>query len=212
MRPAAQVRSDALRQLAPTDPALSDSLFADDAMFRRVTPMAARSALVEAALSEGRACAESVSFDWGTDPWTIARGLGVVVVESDADASFGSVVVFGEYAGKPPTITLYRMAIDWANQQLIAPRGRGMLNLEDCTPVFLAHELYHHLACSAPRPPFSRAYRVTLLQFGRWRWTSRIASLEEIAAGAFAQSLLGMKVHPRLIEPFWVRQKHGGEP
>ena len=94
-----------------------------------------------------------------------------------------------------------------------SPRREGatLLNLEDCSPVFLAHELYHHLARSAPRPPFSRAYRVTLLQLGRWRWTSRIASLEEIAAGAFAQSLLGMKFHPRLIEPLWVRQEHGGE-
>jgi hypothetical protein len=210
MSPAAQVRGDAPRQLRPTGPALSDSLLADDAMFRRVAP-AARSALVDAALSEGRACAESVSFDWGTDPWTIARRLGVVVVESDADASFGSVVVFAEYAEKPPTIMLYRMAIDWANRQLTASRERDAPNLGDCSPMFLAHELYHHLARSAPTEPFSRAYRVTLLQFGRWRWTSRIASLEEIAAGAFAQSLLGMKVHPRLIEPLWVRQKHGGE-
>jgi hypothetical protein len=121
------------------------------------------------------------------------------------------VVVFAEYAERPPTITLYRRAIDWANRQLTASRECDMLNLEDCTPVFLAHELYHHLARRAPREPFSRAYRVTLLQFGRWRWTSRIASLEEIAAGAFAQSLLGMKVHPRLIEPLWVREEHGGE-
>ena len=210
MRPAAQVRGDGPRWLWPGQPALSDSLLADDAMFRRVAP-AARSALVDAALSEGRECAESVRFQWGTDPWTIARRLGVPVVESDADAGFGSVVVFAEYAEKPPTITLYRVAIDWANQQLAAPRQRRMLNLEDCTPVFLAHELYHHLARRAPTPPFTRAYRVTLLRFGRWRWTSRIASLEEVAAGAFAQSLLRMNFHPRLIEPLWVRQEHGGE-
>jgi hypothetical protein len=72
--------------------------------------------------------------------------------------------------------------------------------------VFLAHELYHHLARSAATPPFSRAYRVTLLRLARWRWTSRVTSLEEIAAGAFAQALLGLRFHPRLIELICVQQ------
>ena len=203
------MRGGALTRQAPTEPALSDSLLADDAMFRRVAP-AARSALVEAALSEGRTCAGSVSLDLGTDPWTIARRLGVVVVESDADASFGSVVVFAEYTQRPATITLYRAAIEQTNRYLSAARERGILDLEDCRPVFLTHELYHHLVCSAPQPPFSRTYRMTLLRLGRWRWTSRIASLEEIAAGAFAQTLLGLTFHPRLIESILL-QYYGGE-
>jgi hypothetical protein len=210
MTPAARLRDGALKRPPPTEPALSESLLADDAMFRRVAP-AARSALVDAALSEGRACAESVSFDLGRDPWTIARRLEVAVVESDADASFGSVVVFAGYTVRPPTITLYRTAIERTNGYLAAARERAGFNLDDCKPVFLAHELYHHLARSAARPPFSRTYRVTLLQLGRWRWTSRITGLEEIAAGAFAQTLLGLKFHPRLIELLWVQREHGGE-
>jgi hypothetical protein len=211
MRPTAQLRGDVLeRHMLMTERALSDSLLADDAMFQRVAPEA-RSALVDAVLWEGRACAESVSLDLGTDPWAIAQRLGVAVVESDADASVGSVVLFAEYTRRPPTITLYRTAIERTNRYLAAPRERAVFNLEDCKPVFLAHELYHHLARSAPRPPFSRTYRVTLLQLGRWRWTSRIASLEEIAAGAFAQTLLGLKFHSRLIELLWVQQKDGGE-
>jgi hypothetical protein len=36
------------------------------------------------------------------------------------------------------------------------------------------------------------------------------ASLEEIAAGAFAQTLLGLEFHPRLIELICARQD-GGE-
>jgi hypothetical protein len=209
MRAGPEVRSGALRRQPPTEPALSDSLLADDAMFRRVAP-AARSALLEAALSEGRACAGSVSLDLGTDPWTIARHLGVVVVESDADANFGSVVVFAEYTHRPSRITLFRAAIEQTNRYLAAARRRGILDLEDCRPVFLAHELYHHLARSALQPPFSRTYRMTLLRFGRWRWTSRLASLEEIAAGAFAQTLLGLTFHPRLIESILLLY-YGGE-
>ena len=211
MRPTAQLRDDALkRPPVLTARALGESLLTEDAMFRRVPPQA-RSPLVDAALSEGRVCAESISRDCGTDPWTIAQRLGVAVVESDADASFGSVVVFAEYTQRPPTITLYRTAIEEMDHDLAALGLGGILGAEDCGPVFLAHELYHHLARSAPRPPFSRTYRVTLLQLGRWRWTSRIASLEEIAAGAFAQTLLGLKLHPRLAELIWVQHEDGGE-
>jgi len=199
----------ALQRQLPTARTLGDSLVSDDAMFQRAPP-AMRSALVDAALSEGRACAESISLDLGTDPWAIAPQLGVAVVESDEDAGFGTVVVFAAYTERPPTITLYRGAIERANKQLTASRERNMRNVEDCRPVFLAHELYHHLARNAPSPPFSRAYRVTLLQLGGWRWTSRIASLEEIAAGAFAQALLGLEFYPRLIELICLQQD-GGE-
>jgi hypothetical protein len=203
MRPAARLRSQGPPLL--TARALSDALLAEDAMVQRVPPDA-RSALVDAALSEGRAYAESVSLDWGTDPWRIAQRLGLPVVVSDADASFGSVVVFAEYTAKPTAITLYRTAIERASLRFAASSARGVLNLEDCMAVFLAHELYHHLARSAATPPFSRAYRVTLLRLARWRWTSRVTSLEEIAASAFAQALLGLRFHPRLIELICVQQ------
>jgi len=210
MRPTAHWCGEALKRPLPmTMRGLSDSLLAEDAMFQRVPPDA-RSALVEAAVSEGHARSESVSRDWGTDPWTIAQRLRVAVVESDADASFGSTVVFAEYVQRPPTITLYRNAIERTSRYLAAAREPSILDLEDSTPVFLAHELYHHLARMAPQPPFSRAYRVTLLRLGPWRWTSRVSSLEEIAAGAFAQTLLGLKFHPRLIELIGVQQD-GGE-
>ena len=210
MRPTAQLRDDALkRSRLLTARALGESLLAEDAVFQRVPPEA-RSALVDAALSEGRVCAESISRDCGTDPWTIAHRLAVAIVESDADAGFGSVVVFSEYTQRPPTITLYRSAIAQMQDRLAGSRLRGMLNATDCRPVFLAHELYHHLARIAPQPPLSRTYRVTLLGLGRWRWTSGIASLEEIAAGAFAQTLLGLKFHPRLLEFLWAQQESVG--
>ncbi len=211
MIPTAQLRDDALTPLAPlTARMLARSLLEEDAMFHRI-PVAARSALMDAALSEGRVCAESVSADWGADPWAIAQRLGITVAESGADAGFGSVVVFAEYSQRPPTITLYLTAIAEMNHRLAVSRLREMLTVEDCKPVFVAHELYHHLARIASAPLLSRICRVTLLQLGRWRWTSGIASLEEIAAGAFAQSLLGLKFHPRLLELLWAQESvaHG---
>jgi len=149
--------------------------------------------------------AESVSRDWGTNPWTIAPQLGAAVVECDADAGFGNVVVFAEYTRQPPTIKLYRTAIAQMNDRLAALRPHRMFAALDCKPIFLAHELYHHLVHVGLAAQLSPKHRVTLLRLGRWHWTSGIASLEEIAAGAFAQGLLSLAYHPRLLDLLWAQ-------
>ena len=181
-----------------TTRSLGHSLLAQDALYRRI-PEQARSMLVDAALQDGRVRAEVIARDLGTDPWIIARRLGVAIVNSNADASFGTVIVFAEYAAAPPRITLYRNAIALMNQRLAHPLLR-VLEAGDCARTVLAHELYHHLAQGSAELSLSRRYRVTQLQMGRWRWSSGIAALEEIAAGNFARTLLGLKFHPRLLE------------
>lgn len=192
-----------------TPHALGYSLLEEDAMFPRI-PEPARHGLVDTALSEGRARAESVARDWGTDPRAIAKRLGVSVVRSDADAGFGSVVVFAEYTTRPARITLYRTAIARMTHLLDALRLRAVLNAGNYEQVFLAHELYHHLAQLGPEPPLSRSHRVRVLGFGRWVWTCGITSLEEIAAGAFAQDLLALNCHPRLLDLLWALQADPG--
>jgi hypothetical protein len=174
------------------------SLLAQDALFPRI-PEQARSALVDAALHDGSARAEAIARELGSDPWIIARRLGVSIVNSDADASFGSVIVFAEYTAQPPRITLYRNAIAGMNQRLAHPLLR-VLAAGDYAQTVVAHELYHHLAHSGAQPTLSRRHRVEQFRIGRWRWSGGIAHLEEIAAGAFAKALLGLKFHPRLLE------------
>jgi len=188
-----------------TPHALGYSLLERDAAFPRI-PQHARHVLVDTALAEGDACAQRIKRNYGADPWAIADGLDVSVAESEADAGFGSVVVFAEYAARPPQITLYLAAIARMTRLLDALGPRAMVNAGSCTQVFLAHELYHHLARIGPQPPLSRRHRVRVLGFGRWVWSCGIASLEEIAAGAFAQGLLGLDVHPRLLDLLWTLQ------
>jgi 3-oxoacyl-[acyl-carrier-protein] synthase III len=48
--------------------------------------------------------------------------------------------------------------------------------------------------------PIARRYQATLFSIGGRRWRTGIAALAEIAAGAFAQSLLDLPVHPRLLD------------
>jgi CxxC motif-containing protein (DUF1111 family) len=38
------------------------------------------------------------------------------------------------------------------------------------------------------------------MKLGRWTWTAGLTTLPEIAAGAFAQQLLGLSFHPKLLD------------
>ncbi|HZP92467.1 MAG TPA: hypothetical protein VFB20_06260 [Burkholderiales bacterium] len=157
-------------------------------------------ALVEAALEDGATLADAVRVRCGTQPLVVASRCNVPVVDSDAEAGYGSVIVFAEYATRPPCITLYRPAIARLNRALARSGLCAPLEIEDARPALLAHELYHHFDLGGEREPLARRHRVEIFSLGRWRWTSGLTSLAEIAAGAFAQRLLGLRFHPALFE------------
>jgi len=169
-----------------------------DPQFPRIA-VERRRELVDAALDDGRFLAADVRGHLGADPAFIAASCGVPIVDSPADAGFGNTVVFAEYATRPASITLYEPALERMDAALAAsPLGRahGILSSR---PLFLAHELYHHFDCSR-RVPLARRHRVRLFGIGRWAWTSGLVSLPEIAAGAFAQALLGLPFHPKFLD------------
>lgn len=81
-----------------------------DPQFFRIEPER-RAVLVEAAIADGRFLAADVRSNLGSDPASIAASCGVPVIDSDSESGFGSIVVFAEYATRPPSITLYGPAI-----------------------------------------------------------------------------------------------------
>jgi hypothetical protein len=150
-----------------------------DPQFRRVAPGRVE-ALVAAALEDGAALAHTMPC---RDPRRLAETHGLAVIEATETGDFGTTIVFADY--QPGRIRLYRATLD----RLSALAG------EDVTPIFLAHEIYHHLDQARP-VPLARQHRVTILG----PWTSDLASLAEIAAGAFAQTLLALPYHPKRLE------------
>jgi hypothetical protein len=60
--------------------------------------------------------------------------------------------------------------------------------------------VYHHAEAIRSEVPIARRRRPTLFRIGKWRWRTGIPSLAEIAAGAFAQSLLDLPHHPRVLD------------
>jgi len=159
-----------------------------------------RDRLVDTALSDGEAMARVAAARWGHDPDVIAQQIGLPVIDSPEEGGYGSIVVYAEYGGRPPRIVLYRPALDRLDRQL-AHAGTGeLLGVAMARPVYLAHELYHHFDLARGEGSIAQRSRVALFQLGRFRWTSSVAALAEIAAGAFAQRLLGLRFHPKLLD------------
>jgi hypothetical protein len=180
---------------APDTFALADGLLREDPQYARI-PAADRGGLVTMALAEGRTLAGAVRTRWGRDPDAIARRCGIPVIEDDDGVDYGTTVVFAEYVTRPAHIVLHRPAI----QRIDAVLARHGAGGHAARSVYVAHELFHHFDCTGPQPSLAQRHRLTLFALGRWRWTTGLTSLAEIAAGAFAQDLLGLAMHPRILE------------
>ena len=157
-------------------------------------------AAVSDALADGAATAADLRKQFPTlMPEEIAGALGIAVETTDDDPMVASIWRFAEYRPRPPRIVLYSRGLAPLDDGLSsgATRFLGALAPRD---IFLAHELYHHAEAIRSEVPIARRYQVTLLRIGKWKWRAGIAALAEIAAGAFAQSLLDLPCHPRVLD------------
>lgn len=173
-------------------------LLQTDTLFARI-PESDRLRWVCLALRDGRRLARVVRQGFGEEPFAIAAGCNVPVIESESDASFGSTIVYADYAVKTSTITLYMPAICQLDALLAADAGFPW-GIEQTAPVFLAHELYHHFDCLRGERALARRFRLPVVRTGSWAWRAGLSTLPEIAAGAFAQQLLRLNFHPKLLD------------
>jgi hypothetical protein len=163
----------------------------------RATQLAA----VADALADGMTAAGNLRTRFADlSPEQIARALGVPVETTDSDPMVGSIWRFAEYRPRPPRIVLYRRGLRPLERNLTGARAAQLLGGATPRDVFIAHELYHHIESVRPEVPIARRYRPTLFRIGNWHWRTGIAVLAEIAAGAFAQSLLDLPCHPRALD------------
>ena len=188
--------------VAATSTVLGLAALSSDVQFHRIAETE-RGELVEQALQDGWCLARHASQQCGSDPFVVAARCKVPIVESRGEAGFGSTVIYAEYAVSPPSITLYAPAI----RRLDALIARQSWGIEGTTPVFLAHELYHHFDCQRGNKRLSRRHVVKIFGVGSWHWTAGLSSLAEIAAGAFAQQLLGLPFHPKVLDLLLLEKK-----
>ncbi len=165
-----------------------------DPLYPRLSPGQARLAIATA-IADGQQRARH----WKApcDPGKIAASLGVPVVVAETGNCFGTVFQFAEYRSRPPGITIYRAAMDLLRGLISQHELAPALGLNDPEPVYLAHEIYHHLDRLAP---IARAIQVTTLALGPVRLRSGLVSLKEIGASAFAADVTGLRCHPRALD------------
>jgi hypothetical protein len=158
-------------------------------------------AAVADALTDGIDAAKSLRFRFGNrSPEQIARELGLPVETTDCDPMVGSIWRFAEYRPRPPRIVLYGRSMRLLERSLSGARAMQLIGEATPRDVFIAHELYHHIETVRPETPIARRYQPTLFRIGNWHWRTGIAVLAEIAAGAFAQSLLDLACHPKALD------------
>ena len=171
----------------------------EDPQYARI-PAERHIALVEAALEDGRSLADRIHDRWGRNPGSIAARCKVPVIHSEDDAGYGSTIVYADYATRARSITLYIPAILRLDRLIALRSAQVPLGIGRTMPMFLAHELYHHFDALRGSARLSRQHAVRIFSVGPWHWTSGLSSLSEIAAGAFAQQLLGLSFHPKFLD------------
>lgn len=158
-------------------------------------------AAVSDALADGIATAANLRMRFADlSPEQIARELRVPVETTESDPMVGSIWRFAEYRPRPPRIVLYARGLGPLERSLTGTRTAQLLGQATPRDVFVAHELYHHIESVRSETPIARRYTPTLFRIGNWHWRTGIAALSEIAAGAFAQSLLDLPCHPKALD------------
>jgi hypothetical protein len=161
---------------------------------------AAQFAAVSDALADGAATARDLRQRFPTlTPQEVTRELRVPIETTEDDPMVGSIWRFAEYRPRPPHIILYNRGIAPLEREPAGSLIERLLGRTTPRDVFVAHELYHHAEAIRSQVPIARRYQPTLFRIGNWRWRTGVAALAEIAAGAFAQSLLDLPHHPCVL-------------
>jgi hypothetical protein len=190
-----------LTEIAAASPeALGLAMLEADAHARRLD-RATQLAAVRDALADGTATAKNLRARFpDSSPQGIAHALGVPVEIVDDDPMVGSLWRFAEYRARPTRIVLYSRGLAPLDRLVKTPLAMRMLGPATPQDVFIAHELFHHAEAIRPDVPIARRYQAILFRIGGLSWRTGLAALPEIAAGAFAQGLLDLPCHPRVLD------------
>ncbi len=182
----------------------------EDPVYRKI-PDALRCEAVARAAAFGQQASRAATERCGiSDPAVLADKVGATVVYSQDPHVFGKVVRTSTYTARTKTITLFAGAIEEMDRILAGAVGEA-LGVHAVGPVYLAHELFHHLEESELGRAADRL-QVTTLKLGPLVLRSGIGQMSEIAADAFAQALLGLRPAPRVLDylTIWIHNPEVG--
>jgi hypothetical protein len=164
-----------------------------DKMFFRMSEKK-RLKLIQSVLSFGDSVARGVENEFGTsDPREITQVLGLQVIGEDRGIQ-GSMFRRSEYRPRSKEIVIFRDSL----KQLM--REVATEDLSDrLMKLLIAHELFHHFEHTRFGPISSR-FKVKLVGVGPLSFNIKLSPVGEVAAHAFAETLLDIKQSPMVFD------------
>lgn len=152
--------------------------------------------LIAEAHSIGEELAEQVAAKFGRKPKYITENLDIKV-EKLPKQDEGNYNVFALFT-EPDSICLYQNTLDAAEKILIEEECSHLLGTNTLSDILIAHELYHWYEYKENLATGKKV--LTLWKLGKFAYNSKVLALGEIAAMAFAQSLLGLTWSPFCLD------------
>ena len=185
---------------AATPRALGLAMLARDPV-AALLPADAQHGLLSAALEDGAAVGAMLrARHRGRTAEQIAAALAIPVVRTLDSPFAGPLWRHADYRPRPPEIRLFTTALAALDALLARDDLGGRIGIAATAPVFVAHELYHHIEATRAEPPLARRHALTRLQVGPLRLKAPVLALPEIAAGACAQAMLGLRHHAAVLD------------
>jgi len=173
--------------------ALAYLCLARDAKFLKA-PEVERLKLIKSVLSFGDSVARGIVNEFGTnEPREITQKLGLKVVGEDS-GSLGSLLKRSEYRPKRKEIVIYRDSLNKLMKEVAADDLSDRL-----MKLLIAHELFHFFEHTSYGSIPSR-FNVSRWEMGPVSLKAEVPAVKEVAAHAFAETLLGIKQTPLVFD------------
>ena len=186
---------------------VSDSTFgyqtlAQDIVFKKI-PQKSRMDFIKYAMEVGSREARSTVKEFETnDPNIIAEKFEINIEHSSESNVSGSLVIYSEYIkhrGKKSAIKIYYNSMAQLNKFIKNQNLQRILGIQNVIDIYISHELFHHIE-EVRLGSVGKQVKVFTLKKGPVKIDSGVASLSEIAANTFAETLLDLSFSPKILD------------
>ena len=144
-----------------------------------------REKLIERIISFSEKAAMDLKEEYKTDdPREIVRKMGIVVRGENGGIK-EEFVIKSEYRSKDKEIIIYRDSLNMMLRKTL----EGTVSVDNPMKILIAHELFHYLE-EEKLGLIPEKFAITRFKIGPFEYKTKIKSLSEVGAHAFAQALL----------------------
>jgi len=165
--------------------------------------------IISCTLKIGEYAAKFFLNKYSPDPEKLAEALNIKILKNDtSENKIGPIYIFSEYRSSPPTIIIYSKAMQELKSIINKHNLNTYLKVDDPTPIFIAHEIFHHLE-ETMIGNVGQVFKIKIFSIGPFRKTLGINVLSDITAYHFAKKLLNLQFPPALLPYLILIERQG---